>query len=184
MCFKSTTVNIPDGQSTIPLNFSLTPGTNFRLGIQGTNNDLFRNNGGVNYPYTLNGLVSITSSSAGGGYYYFYYNWEIIGDTCISAREEVIATVLPAPSVSITSTDSVICAGDTVTLNSNGLNVTSYLWSPGNQTTSSITVTPSATTTYMVTAINSCDTVTDSLTIVVVPRSNSGILIQSYRFNS
>jgi len=166
---QSTTVNIPDGQSTIPLNFSLTPGTNFRLGIQGTNNDLFRNNGGVNYPYTLNGLVSITSSSAGGGYYYFYYNWEIIGDTCISAREEVIATVLPAPSVSITSTDSVICAGDTVTLNSNGLNVTSYLWSPGNQTTSSITVTPSATTTYMVTAINSCDTVTDSLTIVVVP---------------
>ena len=42
--------------------FDVPVGTNYELGILGTNAGLYRNNGGVNYPYNIGGLVSITSS--------------------------------------------------------------------------------------------------------------------------
>ncbi len=45
--------------------------------------------------------------------------------------------------------DTTICAGSSVTVNARG--ATSYLWQPGNFTTASITVSPSVSTTYIVT---------------------------------
>ena len=42
------------------------------------NSGLYRNNGGVSYPYDIGGLLNITGSSAStGGYYYFYYDIEV-----------------------------------------------------------------------------------------------------------
>ena len=94
----TTTVNIPTGQFTVPLNFSVMPGTDYQLRLaNGSVINLYRNDGGVNYPYTLNGMGSVTRSTAGtnGGlsHYYFFYNWKVKSPDCISGREPVTATV-------------------------------------------------------------------------------------------
>ncbi len=94
---QQATINIPNGTQRISLNFSLTPGTDYQLGIsQATTPDLFRNNSGPSYPYTLPGLVSITRSSANTnpfGYYYFYYDWEVREAACESPRTKVDGVV-------------------------------------------------------------------------------------------
>jgi hypothetical protein len=55
---------------------------------------LYRSNEGVQYPYTLEGVVSLTGSDAGGQFYYYFYDWEVEQQTvCRSERVEVIAVV-------------------------------------------------------------------------------------------
>lgn len=108
---QSTTVNIAAGQQTVPLNFSVALGTDYQLGVaQGSTIDMFRNDGGVSYPYTINGLVSITRSSAGTGgglnHYYFFYDWNVKAADCISAREPVTATVNTCTSINELSAQS------------------------------------------------------------------------------
>ena len=69
-----------------------------------------------------------------------------------------------APSVNAGS-DQTICSGENVTLTANGDG--NFLWSTG-ETTSSITVSPTSTTTYTVTASNSCaDDATDQVIVTV-----------------
>ncbi|MBL7928154.1 MAG: T9SS type A sorting domain-containing protein [Bacteroidia bacterium] len=84
---QSVTAFVPDGESRITLNFNIMAGTNYRLGT-GNTPDMFRNNSGVQYPYDVNGFVSITSSSAGAQFYYFFYDWEVKGPdmVCTSLR--------------------------------------------------------------------------------------------------
>ncbi|MBM3430984.1 MAG: hypothetical protein FJX99_08380, partial [Bacteroidetes bacterium] len=52
-------------------------------------------------------------------------------------------TVLP-----VTINNATICPGQSATLTATVTGATSYLWSPGGQTTASITVSPGSTTTY------------------------------------
>jgi bacillolysin len=88
---NSYTVNVPaTGVQTIALNIPLTPGS-YRIG--GTQMNLYRNNSGASYPYTLGGALSITGSSAGSGFYYYLYNWIIGMPSCTSIRVPVTATV-------------------------------------------------------------------------------------------
>lgn len=91
----SLTVNLPQGESRIDLNFNLSPGTDYF--INADNNilvDLYRNSSGPGYPYTIDNLVSIKQSNASApyDYYYYYYDWEIVED-CISERAEVTAHI-------------------------------------------------------------------------------------------
>ena len=74
--FDVTETVIPGGYR-VYFNYHLTPGANYRLGVNGQSNDLFRHNSGVNYPYNFGTLAAVTSSSAGGSYYYFYYDIEL-----------------------------------------------------------------------------------------------------------
>lgn len=94
---QSLTRFIPSGAFRVQLNFTIDPGTDYELGVaSGSTLDLFRNNSGTNYPYTIANLVSITRSSAGTnptGFYYFFYNWEVKGIDCSSARTAVTAMV-------------------------------------------------------------------------------------------
>jgi len=94
---ESVTAFVPNGESRVNVNMIVQPGQDLRLGLaSGTFADLYRNNSGVNYPYSVNGFVDINGSSAGSSYYYFFYDWEVhsLADTCISAlRTPVIATV-------------------------------------------------------------------------------------------
>ena len=73
----STVVNVIPGGHRIYFNFNIIPGSNYQLGVDGNSNNLYRNNAGVNYPYTFGSLAAITSSSAGGQYYYFFYDIEV-----------------------------------------------------------------------------------------------------------
>jgi hypothetical protein len=79
------------------LNFSVPVGQSLQLGINGGNsNNLFRNNVNANYPYSYEGLVSITGNSAGNpGFYYYFYDWEILNPngSCVSPQTAVNVTV-------------------------------------------------------------------------------------------
>ncbi|MBT3648198.1 MAG: PKD domain-containing protein [Flavobacteriales bacterium] len=92
---ESKTINIPNGEQTITLDFDVEPGTDLQLGIaQSSVINLFRNDGGTNYPYELANVLSITKSSAGTnpvGYYYFFYDWQV-QELCVSARTGIAAS--------------------------------------------------------------------------------------------
>jgi Zn-dependent metalloprotease len=128
-----TTLSIPSGgPTTINLNFPLSPGTNYQLGILGNNNDMYRNSAGAVYPYNYNGIVSITGTNAPNTYYYFYYDWEIEEGSCSSAREEVIGTVNAVPVASFTQ----VINGMSVDFTSTSQNAVSYYWDFGDSQTS------------------------------------------------
>jgi hypothetical protein len=101
---QTTTVFVPQGQSRVVLNFPVPTGVDYQLGL-GTNSttDLYRNDAGVSYPYTVSGVAEITGSSAGSQYYYFFYDWEISESdmVCNTPRAQVTATVTPGPAVSV-----------------------------------------------------------------------------------
>jgi Zn-dependent metalloprotease len=94
---ESTTVYMADGESVVTLNMSLPIGNDLQLGVSNNSNiNLYRNNEGVSYPYSVNNLVNITRSSAnqagGLNHYYFFYDW-VVGDIdCVSPRHEIIAS--------------------------------------------------------------------------------------------
>jgi len=69
-------VNLPAGESTVSLNFNVPKANDLQLSHNSGAN-LWRNNSGVNYPYTISDTVSIKTSSAGDGFYYSFYDWEI-----------------------------------------------------------------------------------------------------------
>ena len=65
----------------------------------------------------------------------------------------ITVTVNPSPIIVTSVTLATICVGGSTTITASG--AASYSWMPGNLTGSSITVSPTATTTYTVTGINS-----------------------------
>jgi Ig-like domain CHU_C associated/Secretion system C-terminal sorting domain/Lysyl oxidase len=100
----SVTQFIPAGQSRVTLGFNVPMGTNYQLGLSsGSLADLYRNSGGVVYPYLVANTASITTSSAGNQYYYFFYDWEIqtAAMVCSTPRTAVTATATPAPTVTM-----------------------------------------------------------------------------------
>lgn len=84
-----------------------------------------------------------------------------------SCSDTVQVTVNPSPVVSVSGT-SPICLGASSTMTASG--ASTYLWSPGNLTGSSQSLSPTATTTYVVTGTdaNGC-TDTAQLLVVVNP---------------
>jgi len=76
----------------------------------------------------------------------------------------------PPSPLTINATRDSICPGQPVTLTASSLGVgTTYLWSPGGATTSSITVSPDTTTTYTVVATLGVTNDTGEAKVVVVP---------------
>lgn len=90
---------------------------------------------------------------------------------CVS-QDVVTVTVSQAPVITASTTDSIICQGQTTILNAIG--ATSYTWTPNialsNATSGSTNANPTNTTSYTVTAIDANGCIgTDVLTIVVNP---------------
>lgn len=97
-------VNIPIDSSVVVLNFSLVPGIDYTLTTNIAVNQstlgtdaprLQRSSQGVNYPYTVPSIISITGSNQGGQYYYYFYDWVIQEPSyiCISDRVPVVADI-------------------------------------------------------------------------------------------
>ena len=80
-----------------------------------------------------------------------------------------------APPLTISTSNNTICSGSSTTLTANSTAGVSYLWSPGGQTTASITVSPITTTTYSCTATENGASATANSVITVSSNSSSTI---------
>ncbi|MGB2299625.1 MAG: immunoglobulin domain-containing protein, partial [Flavobacteriaceae bacterium] len=108
--------------------------------------------------------------SSNTGTFSYYVSQTING--CESLRAEIQVQVNPIPVISI-SGDNTICLGETTVLTAAGGN--SYVWSPGGETTPSITVSPTSNTTYSVigTDADGCsDSATFSVIVNAVPTAS------------
>ena len=93
--------NLPDGKSTVILNWSIEMGTGYTISCERISSNavnLFRNNDISNYPYEIGNIASIYESTATGyetQYYYYFYNWQIREDLtdCPSDRVKVNASL-------------------------------------------------------------------------------------------
>jgi extracellular elastinolytic metalloproteinase len=63
--------------------------------------------------------------------------------------------------------DQSICPGETATIGTAARAGHTYSWSPGGETSAQISVSPSVSTTYTVTATTACGTAQDSVTVIV-----------------
>ncbi len=125
---QSATMNIPAGVSIVPLHFSLPAAFNLELGMEG-NVDLFRNDGGAAFPYTIPGLISINGTNAANtGFYYYFYDWQVQASPCISTRIPVDVSVVPSPIATFTRSFS----ADTVLFTDGSVNATSRAWNFGD----------------------------------------------------
>lgn len=95
----SQTFNIPAGESRIDFtNWDFTPGTDYHFRVVENNNGFWRDNSasGVNFPYDVAGLATITGANTGAQtYYYYYFDWEVEAEAiqCVSDRTEVVVSI-------------------------------------------------------------------------------------------
>jgi hypothetical protein len=86
---QTASFNLADGMQTITLNFNVPVGTG--LSLRCPQNNIFRNNAGVQYPYAIGTMGELYTSGFGTSYYYYFYNWQVRRPTllCPSARVPV-----------------------------------------------------------------------------------------------
>lgn len=100
------TFDIPDGESTVELDFEVPAGDGYELKVIG-NPNMYRNSdgSGVDFPYALGDMGAITGTNIDGQneftYYYFFYDWTVQRPIsgCVSDRTEVLAVVDPTVSI-------------------------------------------------------------------------------------
>jgi Ig-like domain CHU_C associated/Secretion system C-terminal sorting domain len=170
--FASATVNVAAGgtttPTTVPLDFTVPAGTGYRIVVKEYSGiSLIRGGTNVSFPYT-NANISVTSSYYGSvttGTYYFFYNI-ITSSSCGSARVPVVATVNPAPALTVSGNPAAICAGEStaaaVTLTAGAADYDTFTWTPaagvtGNATTG-WTFNPTVSTVYTLNASSSTGT--------------------------
>jgi PKD repeat protein len=93
----SESVFIPTGESIVEIDADVPAGQNYLIKITGSVINLFRTDGGANYPYEINGMVSITGNNTNTGtaddYYYYFYDWEVHEPACKSPRTPVFGNI-------------------------------------------------------------------------------------------
>lgn len=127
---QQATVNLVNGPQRVNLNFLVPASGAYNLGCN--NADMYRNNAGASFPYTLPTYLSITSSSSTTNpstFYYYFYDWEVRTPQCISAKDTV--TVTPVVS-NFTYVDN----GGTVSFTDASVDATSWFWQFGDGNTS------------------------------------------------
>lgn len=201
---KDTTINVIPGGHRIYFNYEMLAGTDYELGVNGTSDNLFRNDTGVTYPYNFASSAAITSSSAGGQYYYFFYDVEITPNMTINTVRicdgesiTINGNVYAATGVytdiyssfngcdSIVETNLTIDSAVTAQITQNGVNIEanvnggtspySYIWSSGETSQS---ITPLANGSYWVTATdtNGCISDTAFYMVTFIPSGVDDIL--------
>ncbi|MBK9477537.1 MAG: T9SS type A sorting domain-containing protein [Bacteroidetes bacterium] len=151
-----TFTNTVTGGSTpqvVTLNATLPAGTGYRMGVI-TNAGMTRNTTGASYPYSAPGYLNITGNTFDVNYWYYFYDWSIVTG-CESSRTMVTANVTAAPTISPSTTLSLVCSGGSTTLNVSSSNPDyTYTWMPGSLTGTSVNVNPASTQIYTVTAVD------------------------------
>ena len=144
-------IDIPD--LILPTDTTICEGSSVNIVANGANTYLW-SEGSTTSSITVSPLASTT-----------YY---VTGSIDICQREDsFIVYVNPAPLINL-GNDTTICYADTITISATA-GYTDYLWNTG-ETTNSIIVIPSDTTTYIVTVTNTYGcTASDDITINVRP---------------
>ncbi|HEX9979605.1 MAG TPA: GEVED domain-containing protein, partial [Flavobacterium sp.] len=167
----------------VPINFTLAPGTGYRILVKSyTGVSLVRSSTVNAFPYNSTAL-NVTASEWGGtttGTYYYFYNIKY-SNSCSSARTSVAATVTTPPAITLSASSTTICAGASsspVTMTSNIATYDTYTWTPSTNVsgdpTNGYVFNPSVTTTYTLTGVQSagdqCNgAVTHTVTVVSPP---------------
>jgi hypothetical protein len=89
----SLVTSISTGTQSVNIGFHVPVGKGYILSCS-KGNSLWRETSGAAYPYTVANVMSMTSSTAGSAYYYYFYKWQILADSCISARVPVTASII------------------------------------------------------------------------------------------
>lgn len=124
------TVDLVDGPQRVDLNLIVPEAGDYNLGAN--NVDLYRNNAGSSYPYTLAGVMTLNSSSADTGpfdFYYYFYDMEIREIPCVSLPVTVSASPVSADF-------SFVNNSGTVSFTDLSTNATSWFWDFGDGNTS------------------------------------------------
>lgn len=79
------------GGGRVDLNLTIDEPGEYSIGLNQAG--LFRNDGGVDYPYTLADWMTITGSSAGPDYYYYFYDLEVRKQVCVGETAPVTVNV-------------------------------------------------------------------------------------------
>ncbi len=95
---STTTVELPDGASTVVVDLEVPAGEGYGLRSFDDNPQLWRDGpgSGIEYPYSIGDLATIQLSTVGGAnaynYYYFFYNWVVRTPSvaCASERTEIV----------------------------------------------------------------------------------------------
>ena len=90
---ETTVIFLDEGEHVIDLDYIVPVGTD--LSLRCIENNLFRNNGGVTYPYPIGDVGEMTGSVFGDIYYYYFYDWKIQKEemTCSSGLVPVTVSV-------------------------------------------------------------------------------------------
>lgn len=130
---SSVDVFIPQGQSMVALNLEVPVPGMYQVG--GTMINLFRNNGGAQYPYELEDIVTLTGSPSPTdptGFYYYLYDWKVRELSCFSEQVEVTVGIQAAPEAAFDYAQN----GGELTFLDASTGAISWLWDFGDGNTS------------------------------------------------
>jgi hypothetical protein len=125
---SSVIVDVPAGENVIDLNLFVPQGTGYGLKVNTQNHGFWRDkdlniDAPYNFPYDINGLVTITGSNVNNvddrdNYYYYFYDWNVTTPSfaCEGPREEVVVTLIGIDEMESVSNLSVYPVPATETL--------------------------------------------------------------------
>lgn len=167
--------------TTVPLNFSVPQGANYRLvmtAASGISTLIREFSTGYTYPYTVPGVAAITAgytSGASASYYYYFYNWQISAGCETPRRPDTayIGTPVVNPTVAAQG-PTTICNKDTAIIKASPTGAGfRYQWFRGTTALTGATdsiykATVAGTYTASVFSVPGCgSTATNSVTITV-----------------
>lgn len=121
----------------------------------------------VSYNWTGSGIISGATNSTAVVNQPGTFTVVVIDliNGCSTTSVVAVSQDITVPSITIAASSTVICSGSTVTMTATGAN--SYNWSPGGQTTNTVSVSPTNTTNYTImgTGLNGC---TNSVNQIIV----------------
>jgi PKD repeat protein len=129
----SISVNLANGEQTVPLNLAVPVENNLTLTLLSFTN-LFRDSAGASYPYySTDGTIQIIGNDINDlDYYYYFYNWKLQQAPCITPLTPVTVFVLSTGGISFSASGT----GASVTFAPADSNATSYQWWFGDGATS------------------------------------------------
>ncbi|MEI8280234.1 MAG: choice-of-anchor L domain-containing protein [Bacteroidota bacterium] len=149
---------------------SICTGNNLQLQVNSTNGLFYQwsPTTGLNNANIQNPIASPTVNTT----YVVTAIWP--GTGCASVSDSIHITIHTIPAVSIITNDTAICLGNSIPISVNGSNTMTYSWSPvaglSDPNVQDPTATPTATTTYVVSASlpgSGCAPITDTITVTV-----------------